>query len=286
MDEKRHGNYLQYTFDSYGEFVQFNRERQNSDLNTQIVAYAGYGSDFVGGVQNLEEVITLAEKGMRKEGIAAINGAKLKMSEVARDLDTFKSVPYADVSGAYVNIADYLSGVPECMTDYRIDPTTQSQPTVSLVIACAVLGTVEADAITKRGRTLVALIDAIQSAGKTVELWADMTSNSGWGEPKYTARFSIKLKSASAPLDVATLMYAMTHPSFFRGLGFNTRHTLPYKWQRAMGVGHGYGSTVHEAEYIERDYPEGAIFIPALQDGDDPDAILTSTLRTLGLLKD
>lgn len=286
MKENIHGTYLQYVFDSYNEFVKYNRDRQNKTLDASIQSHVSYGDNFFGNVQSLGGAITLAEQGLFKEGIAAIDAAKVKMSEVARDIDAFKSVPYQDVSGAYVNVADYLSGVPECMTDYRIDPTTQSMPTVSLVIACAVLGGVSSDAIAARGRTLVALIDAIQAAGKTVELWADMTSNgSGYGE-KHTARFSIKLKSASAPLDVATVMYAMTHPSFFRGLGFNTRHALPSAWRQALGVGFGYGRTVHKAEFIERDYPEGAIFIPALQEDDDPDEILTSTLRKLGMLKD
>lgn len=287
MKTNIHGTYLQYVFDTYDEFVKYNRDRQNDTLNSSISSHVAYGDNFFGGIPNLQAGIALAEKGLLKEGIAAIDAAKVKMSEVARDIDAFKSVPYQDVSGAYVNVADYLSGVPECMTDYRIDPTTQSMPTVSLVIACAVLGGVPSDAIAARGRTLVALIDAIQAAGKTVELWADMTSNGsrGYGD-KHTARFSIKLKSASAPLDVATVMYAMTHPSFFRGLGFNTRHTLPSAWKQALGVGFGYGRTVHEAEFIERDYPEGAIFIPALQEDDDPDEILTSTLRKLGMLKD
>lgn len=286
MEKNIHGTYLQYVFDSYNEFVRYNRDRQNTALSADIESNARYRIDFYGDIPNLEAGIALAEKGLLKEGIAAIDAAKVKMAEVARDIDAFKSVPYQDVSGAYVNVADYLSGVPECMTDYRIDPTTQSMPTVSLVIACAVLGGVPSDSIAARGRTLVALIDAIQAAGKTVELWADMTSNGSNYGTKHTARFSIKLKSASAPLDVATVMYAMTHPSFFRGLGFNTRHTLPSNWKRALGVGAGYGRTVHEAEFIERDYPEGAIFIPALQADDDPDEILRSTLRTLGMLKD
>lgn len=280
-------HFIQYSFESFTEFVDYSDQRPNWQLSESM---AVRGSNFFYGdypaIYSVKDAVGVARKGLPREGVNALDTARARLDEVLAYVDTTTVESYADVSGAWVNVDDYLTGVPECMTEYTITADRGQTPIVPIVVACAVLACVDTEAIKARGHALVALIEAIETTGRSVEIWADMTSKGErtYNSPTHYARFSIRLKAAGDPLDVGMLMFCMSHPGFFRGLGFNTRHQLPRAWYDALGVGDGYGSTVKGAMSIDRDYPQGAIFLPALQPNQDPWDSVRPTLETLGLV--
>ncbi|QWT30644.1 hypothetical protein SEA_ROSE5_129 [Mycobacterium phage Rose5] len=280
---------IQYVFESFAEFVQYNQERVAAEVNKSIRTRNRAGDGvWHGSVKSVSEACELAAKGLPKDGVDALALASVKAKGMVQEIRTPQYVNCMDTAGAYVDMGRFVTGEPECMVDYALQEDTAVQTVIPIVVNMAVVGGVRHEEIAKRGRAIVALIDAVQATGRSVELWADMSSNGcdrgSFNGSDYMARFSIPLKRADQPTDAGMLMYAFTHASFFRVLGFNTRHTLPARWQRALDVGGGYGVTVRGAKSVERDYPQGSVYISALRYGENHDETVREALRELGLL--
>lgn len=278
------------TFPSYSAFIAHNRQNVNKSLDRDLASKVTYNDDFAGLIPSISDACNLAATGLPADGIAALDAVRLKVDGIKQRLNAPQFVPYLDTAGSFVDMGRFVTGEPECMVNYVLDRAPSVETVVPIAVNMAVLGKVPTEDIAARGRAIVAIIEAIQTVGRNVELWADMSSTGGWGttagtsNSNYLARFAIMLKPADQPLDTGALMYAMTHASFFRALGFNTRHTLPSKWQNALDVGFGYGRTVKGSKSVERDYPAGTLYIPALQPGDDVDGLAERVLTNLGIL--
>lgn len=281
MRTHTHGAHLQYVFDSFGEFIDYNRTNVNRKLDKATRERYTAGKGFSGGLPSVEAACELAATGLQREGIEALSRTATALG-ARRTIAAPTFAEYCDVSGANVDVARFMTGEPECMTDYRLTERDVTDSVVTVAINCAVSGGVTPDKIAARGRAVIALIDVIEASSRNVELWADMTSKGcARNLDSHMARISVRLKEASGPTDASAIMYALTHPSFFRVLGFNTRHTFPNRWLDALDVGGGYGRTETGTVNVERDYPAGTIYVPALARNAAPEATVNEVLNQL-----
>lgn len=281
MRTHTHGVHLQYVFDSFGEFIDYNRANVNRKLDKATRERYAAGDSFSGGLPSVEAACELAATGLQREGIEALSRTATALG-ARRTIAAPTFAEYWNASGANVDVSRYLTGEPDCMTDYRLTERDVTDSVVTVAINCAVSGGVSPEAIAARGRAVIALIDVIEASARNVELWADMTSK-GCNRNMYNhvARISLKLKDASGPTDASAIMYALTHPSFFRVLGFNTRHTFPERWLNALDVGGGYGRTETGTVDVERDYPAGTIYVPAMARNEAPEKAVNEVLDQL-----
>lgn len=273
-------------FDSLAEFTGYSRGLP--DHRSKAMRRDGGRGSYYGDATSMAKLHDLADKGMAREGIKALALADEKIQSVMRELDDMAYHTVWDVAGADVDVPRYLAGEQENMMDYWSNPEAASQPVVTLVVNVAVHCGISAEAFRTHGAALVALAEAIDGVGLQSEIWADFTITGGYGSKAasgYTGRFSIRLKSGNGPFDSGAFMFTLTHPAMFRGMVLNAMHDWPEAWRDACHVGGTYGYPTSEYLHPE-DYPEGAIYVPAMQSNRDAGEFLNGALRQLGLLAD
>lgn len=268
------------TFDSFGDFLATNE--QGEDYRSVEMD----GDPEFYGARNMQQAYALAHCGLPREGIEALNIAEERVQQLDRELIKNQFDPMWDVSGAQVDVARYLEGEPECMVNYTLEDIPREVPIVTIVASLSFHCGISGSAITKHGQAIMALMEAVESTGLQTEVWVENNSSSGYGGGGLSGRTKIRLKGAGELFDAATFMYALTHPSMLRSLIFNSMHYYPEQWRDAMGIAPGsfYGFPVQEAADMD-DYPEGAIFLPAIRNDHEAGKVLMVALKELGLLK-
>ena len=153
-----------------------------------------------------------------------------------------------DVSGGSLDVATYLSGVPECFS--RIVPRKGND--IRVVFRPEVHVDSDDDALYIRGAAILSLIDSLESKGNRVELWL------GWDNTvagqKYESR--ILAKRSTDYLNVTALAAVCCDASFLRTCEFNLIHHFLH----TEGVGRNYGITLPGDVVISGRYDEMAHF--------------------------
>lgn len=131
--------------------------------------------------------------------------------------------PVWEVTGSEVDVAAYLSGVPECMIDCEPRQLSSQGRVVTFLIPATYSHTVPHDHVINRGVALTALCSTIITAAHSVEVWSGYACSLPPRRPgdrvgRYCA--VARVISAGEPLDVARLMFAMAHPAMLRRLWF------------------------------------------------------------------
>lgn len=133
-----------------------------------------------------------------------------------------------DTQGAYPDVAEYLSGAPECMAEYTTSPAAPRF--LHLVVNTTVHANVSNDKLFKRGKYILSLIDSLESQGIRVKLTV-LDSNSRYSH----STVAIGIKDYQDPMDEALLCYVLGHPSFFRLCQFALADAMYHK----CGLVHG-----------------------------------------------
>lgn len=140
------------------------------------------------------------------------------------------SATYHDVSGAYVDVGQFVEGVPECMVDFRAD--TRKARFAHIVVGGCFSAGYTADTIMERGVCIAALIDALESAGVRCSVELITRHGIDW-------ETSVRLKETTDALNLDTLAFAIAHPACFRRLGF----AVCERETEATRIKHGFGKS-------------------------------------------
>jgi hypothetical protein len=282
MRQEIRGKHLHVTFDSLGDFIE------SAGSVPEARGVKRLENEFH-GANSIEEAIGLARKGAVKEGIAGLDYAHDKIEEMDRDLISQGfQWRFSEDTGSEIDVARYLSGDSDYLVEYYLNDVTLSTPVVTLVIGSAVSCAISTDAIMEHGKRLVALVDAIESTGKVVELWIDYLHAESYNASEgITARQSILLKAPGQFLDAGQMFHALTHASMFRVLGFNAVGHYPDRWYSELNQNCGYGYCVMKPELHEaKDYPEGTTYLKPLERDREANWSVENQLKDLGLWKD
>lgn len=145
-----------------------------------------------------------------------------------------------DVVGEAVDVATFLTGTPECfVTPTRVSTVAPAQ-VVRIVVSTGALAEVDPGEIRRRGAAIVALIDCITDAGYACEVWSWAAAT------EYTGRIShaVKLQPSDQPINIARLMFALSHPAAHRRIMFSARCNPEVPSAILRGFG-GMGHTVN-----------------------------------------
>lgn len=281
------GEHALLKFNSFADLLEWNEK--GTDHRS---AHMG-GSSFY-GAKDMPDAYQKAHKGLPRDGIEALDLAEQNVQQMERELLHPTFTPYNDVSGAEVDVALYLQGEPECMVNYQLGDEPKHERVVTIVASVAYHCAISKSAIKKNGQALMALMEAIESTGLQTEIWLDsiqaedlrnfMSDNP---DPKgKTGRIAVRVKAPGEMFDAGMFMYALTHDSFLRSILFNTMHSWPAQFRRALSIsstGH-YGYPISKTHRME-DYPEGAIYIPSIRHDSQAGEVVEATLKDLDLLK-
>lgn len=138
-----------------------------------------------------------------------------------------------DVSGDYPDIDRYLAGDPEHMVSYGRH--IAAKPVIKLAINVIAAHFVPAEHLINRGSAVVALVDAIESCGNSVELTAVMVNRIR----SSVAVYSVALKKAGEVLSIDDIAFGLGHPDMLRRIFFSVLERDP--WTEGKGFVGGYG---------------------------------------------
>lgn len=264
---------VQIVFDSYADFVTAGARSATKRRRERIVKESEWF-----GADNLDHAVSMARAGLPRAGIEA-----LRVSDDMKDrFDAAAGDTYVETygtAGSFVDMGRYVTGEPECMIDYELIPSDTAQRIVTIACNIAVLGHVSADAIEKRGQATVAAIEAIETTGRQVEVWADMTSRCRDGSNR-VVRLSVLIKRAGEAFDVGRFMFAMTSPAMFRVFGLTAREgeACPKSFRDGLN-----GGRTETGVWRLSDYPPGTVYMKAIQPNDDPVEHAKRVLKETGL---
>lgn len=233
-----------------------------------------------------QEALRLARDGWTAQ-MPAVDLAVARLhARISREVPT-RFVRVAGMSGSEVDVAAYLDGVPECMTEIALRRMSAHGRVVTFLVPTSYSNTVDHDSIAHRGRALCALCAAVVGAGHSVEVWSGYACSLPGRQRCHAVA---KVISAGEPFDPARLMFAMAHPAMLRRLWFGVWDAAPPTTARALAR-HAYGYPPYDCR--RSDLPAGitdAYVLPHLTDAtrwrtwDAALAWSLATFEALGLL--
>ena len=276
ITKERNGRTLRNTFDSVAEYA----ESCEGNLS-KVMHVMRRGSDWVFGEYGHEitDAFEMARLGWQTRTDEVVNLAEEMVKAIETEIDLPKWEPTWDVSGGSVDVGAFLSGVPECMIEYPINPVASIGRVVTICTSVSASGAVDGEELIKRGTMITALAMLLETLGYNTEIWADMSASGGG----YKLHERVLVKSANDMIDASRVAFAVANPSFLRVLAFASMHNLPADFQRGLGVGCGYGSPTRP----ESNLPEGTLYMNEVYGytNYDAKAELVTNLRKLGIIE-
>lgn len=235
------------------------------------------------GIRTIGQLKKLVRVGWEAEAAEALGIAESAVEAVQQDRDMPDFRATWDVSGCEVDVARYLSGVPENMIDYEMTSTSRAGRVIVLCASVCYSAAVKPATIKRRGHGIAALAFALSRMGLGVELWADF-SILGVGQrggPVGSCR--VLVKGTNDELDPARIMFAYAHPGMSRSVMMPAMHSWSDELKAYYEIGGAHGRPTDPIE----DLPDGAIYLPSVySDRDVPNAkeLLIEHLSELGLI--
>ena len=196
-----------------------------------------------------QSALGLAVKGW-EEGVDKVS----KMAGVLTDeIIKVTEVPEIEfaVSGEMVDVGRFVAGEPEDMMTFISAEVEQEPKVIEVVANIYASSQVSADTMTRKGAAVVALVDALETHGKAVQLDVVMIGERGSGK---STELRVRVKESNQPLNIANVVFALAQPSMVRRLGFSCWEHEAHSTRREIGIapeGHGYGY-MGEADEDER----------------------------------
>lgn len=143
-----------------------------------------------------------------------------------------------DVTGSYVDVGAYVSGIPECMVEFEPDP--RKVRFAHIVIAASTSSYTSEQDIMARGACICAAIDTLESRG----IRCNVTLQVATGTAQLFIRDDVTLKNAHDPLNLDSLAFAVAHPAMLRRIGFAAEELVNPTLRQALHCyyGGGYGN--------------------------------------------
>lgn len=123
---------------------------------------------------------------------------------------------HRSVTGAFPNVGAHLAGAPNSMYQVSKKQAT-GRPYVHLYMPISFSGSMNAETAFDRGCALVAITDALETAGCRIKITLTRTSDIA-SRDRICMRFMVK--NYGDRLDVDQLIFTAAHPAMFRRIGF------------------------------------------------------------------
>lgn len=276
ITSERNGRTIHNTFDSVAEYAD-SAEKNLSRVRRSV----GMGSSWSFGEpgHDMADAFEMARYGWQSKQDEAIEIAEDAIKAVETEIDLPKWEPIWDVSGGCVDVGAFLSGVPECMIEYPINPVASIGRVVTICTSVSASGSIDGESLIKRGTMIAALAMLLEQMGYNTEIWTDLSAAGG----RYKLHERVLVKSANDMIDPSRVLYAVANPSFLRVLGFASMWNLPEDFKSGLHVGSGYGSPMTP----ERNLPEGTLYMDEMYSGVNYDVKteLIGNLRKLGIIE-
>lgn len=242
-------------FDSFAEFMDYIEKMPDTSLG-KLSSRKDYDSegddddygskkDCWHGTHNFGDAMKLAREGWA-EGVEMIEKLAAGLETMTGEMVRKPEILW-DVQGDFADAGLYATGVPECMGSFtEVEIVDGKGKIVKILMNLSVSYGVDTKTIMRRGAAAAALIDALETAGRSCEL--EIAAGSEGGNKEMMT--IVPVKHAGEPLELDRLAFLLAHPSSFRRLFFSAWEHEPKDIRHAIGIkpGHGYGSCLNHAD--------------------------------------
>ena len=261
-------------FEDLHEFWEFSFRESNAfkkESRTYANVWSG-GLDWKGSKK-------LALMGWQK-GLEEIDKFQVRVNELITSKIVIHKPVYA-VAGNFIDIGNYLSNDPECFISKEYNENIQDGKIIKIVCSISFSSAISPEIITQRGAIVCALIDAIEYAGYSTEVIANVAIAShsanrcGSYKEKGWFEVDVTLKKANQPLNRIDLAFCLAHPAMLRRIIFSAAEI------------EGWSDYTTNYGYPSKATNKGDIYIEEVFSGvvSDDDAIkwIVSELQKLGI---
>lgn len=172
------------------------------------------------GTNTFEQAAKLVKNGW-PEGSNMVLSMRASIDYAVRELVTSRCSNYGyDISGDFVDVGRFMTGEPECFMK-EDGYGSVSKPVIKIIANIGASSSISTDNLIARGVGIVAAVDIMESLGRRVELWIGKSTEYR-GEAKMRKHeLRVLIKSASQPLDIDRVTFAIAHPACLRRLCFS-----------------------------------------------------------------
>lgn len=206
IDHKRHGEVC--ILDSLSELMEWG-------VDGRITSEFGLGGDgAIGGAwegrefANRKSAITALTRPW-EEGLAMMDGFRQRIARQMPEPRSVRRRPVWSETAGDVSVDRLLGGDPVMYRDVRRQ-RTQAPINVALLCQIGQTASYSAEQITWRGAAAVAVLDLLEEAGYSVELWAWWHTVSMFTGPHPDIYLACRMKSCGDPVDTDLLVNGLS----------------------------------------------------------------------------
>lgn len=124
-------------------------------------------------------------------------------------------------SGDEVDVGRYLSGDPDNMIAYHLEPVPRRGRIVTLQVDVGTQWDVPCAEIRNHGAAAFGLADMLRARAVGLDVYATARVVPRSSPGHHSWQMIVKVQSSEAPFDASRIEFAMTHPAMLRRLGFS-----------------------------------------------------------------
>jgi len=193
-----------------------------------------------GGINSWEQACELMSTGYQPT-VDKLKSVECNLSGIDKRTKRVK-----DVVGYQPIVPLAIMGVPKNMTRAIKKPIKTK--VINIYYDMTANCNITADQILKAGQEILSAILELEMQGYRFNLYSVQTYHNGYGTNGSSDMLVVKIKSANSPLDIKRMSFPLTHPGFFRVVGFD--------WYSRVPGGKYRDSYGHE---LSRDYSVEAV---------------------------
>jgi hypothetical protein len=199
-------------FDSLAEFTDWCATAKPVDL--------GPGQSKWAGTRNHDAALRLARHGWHDIRHLVDATRSVVMEKVSEVVD-FMPNPTMDVAGAVVDMGVYMTGHPECMIAFPMEPVDKPEKVLRVLMDPGASAGYGPEWMANRGGAVASLLEILQMLGHSLEIHI-VSPVQGVTEGRVHTPL-IAAHKAGTVCDIDALMFACGHPSMLRRMIFALR---------------------------------------------------------------
>lgn len=239
------------SYTSAQEVVRDCKVRKITDDSFDDVSTKSLSKDWE-GVNTYNEALDLLNNGYQPS-VEALNGA-LKVNAKG----TEKRIQFENnVYGFSPVVPLAMKGIPNSMINMTMKPIKCKVVNVyyDMTVSCGV----SPEQIIENGQKVLGAIIVLEKKGYRFNLYAVQSYSNNFDADM----LCVKIKSSDKPLDLKRMSFPLTHPGFFRVIGFDWYSKCPVaKYRSCYGHALAYDMNPEERrDFANKMFGEGAVYI-------------------------
>lgn len=255
---------IKITFKDGGKY-KVNVERYTSaqdvvaDFRSREIRHSNYDmtkesfSSSWEGVNSYDEALELMRLGYQP------TVDKLQASLKSNKLGLGKRISFENNVHGFAPIVPLaLKGVPNSMINMTMKPIKCK--VIDVYYDMGINAGASADDIILAGQKLLGVIIELEKQGYKFNLYAMQ----GFGGDSDADILCVKVKSSDKPIDLKRISFPLTHPAFFRVIGFDWQGRSPITKYRGDGRGRALTSIIDDSkakEFAEQTFGPNAVYL-------------------------